>query len=98
MKISYTDPAEFSFQGRTLPRHMHDGIRLYMERGVDPGSFLCLIFSNDFVHAAAIADTHNLEALQVYAAYLYSGVPQLCWGSLKKVSDWVSLQSEDKDN
>ena len=35
----------------SLPPHMHDVMRLYIEHGIEPGSFLTAVLSNDLMKA-----------------------------------------------
>jgi len=73
-----------------LPEHMQDGMRLYIERGVQPGSFLRAVLSNDLMGALGKADDVNINALPAYGSFLYNEAPSLCWGSPEVVSAWIS--------
>ena len=72
-----------------LPEHMRDGMRLYIERGIAPGSFLRAVLSNDLMGAMGRADDVNLKALPAYGRFLYNEAPSLCFGSPEKVADWI---------
>lgn len=71
-----------------LPEHMRDGMRLYIERGVPPGSFLTAVLSNDLMGALGKADDTNLHALPAYGRFLYNEAPSPCFGSPEHVRDW----------
>lgn len=73
-----------------IPEYMHDGIRLYVERGILPGSFLTAVFENDFMQACACADQNNQRCLWHYGAMLYS-VPMNCKGDIEAVMRWVEM-------
>lgn len=73
---------------KRLPSHMQEGMKLYLDQGVIPGSFLRLILENDFVHAAGQADYINKHKLFDYAAFLYLECPSAAWGSPAKVKAW----------
>jgi len=71
-----------------LPDYMQDGARLYIERGILPGSFLQSVFSNDLVGAFATADPTNIKRLYDYADFLFNECPVECWGSRERVKAW----------
>lgn len=73
----------------SLPEHMRDGMRLYIEHGVQPGSFLRAVLSNDLMGALGRADDVNINALPAYGRFLYNEAPSLCWGSPDVVSAWI---------
>ena len=73
----------------TLPEHMQDGVRDYIERGYKPGSFLLAVLRNDLVGAFGLADSINRGALQAWARWLYNDAPSLCWGSEAKIVAWI---------
>ena len=73
----------------TLPGHMHSAMRLYIERGYRPGSFLSAVLCNDLMEAIGRADDANVRALNAYAIYLYNYAPSACYGSPDKYDAWV---------
>ena len=73
-----------------IPEHMHDAVRLYVERGVAGGSFLTAVLSNKFVDAYNRADDANTAAMRGWAELLYWHLPSGCWGSPEKVEAWIS--------
>ena len=75
-----------------VPAHMHDGIELYLDKGVLPGGFLTKIFENDFVEAAGQGDDENQRALLAYAKMLYCMIPHSAWGSKEKVLAWCDAK------
>ena len=88
--MSWTLPEDAKlWMQQNLPENMHDGILLYLERRIRPGGFLELIFCNDFVHAAAMADDWNKHKLYEYAQFLYLFVPYGAQGSREKLEDWI---------
>ena len=48
------------------------------------------IFANDFVDAATRADESNQQALFGYCYLLYNA-PSGCWGSKKRVEQWIAV-------
>lgn len=71
-----------------IPGYMHEGVILYVEKGIKPGSFLTAIFANDFMEACRRADDMNAACLFQYGRLLYSA-PLGCHGSPEAVSDWI---------
>lgn len=73
----------------TLPEHMRDGMRLYIEHCVPPGSFLEAVLSNDLREACVRADAVNRDRLFDFVAFLFNHAPSSCWGSPEAVREWV---------
>ena len=72
-----------------LPLHMQDTARLYVEHGIQGGSFFTAVVSNDLKGAFAKADGENVAAMRDWAFWLYWDAPSGCHGSPKKVADWI---------
>ena len=72
-----------------IPPHCRDGIRYYIEKGIQPGDFLFAVFSNDLMEAAGRADGINQLSLHRYAQFLYNYAPPDCYGSHGKVIKWM---------
>ena len=73
-----------------LPGHMQDGMRLYIERGIDAGSFMMAVLCNDLMGACGKADHINRERLFDYCNFLYNEAPSSCFGSPGKVAAWIA--------
>jgi len=71
-----------------LPDYMQSGMKLYIERGVLPGSFLQAVISNKLVESFAQADDVNTHRLRDYADFLYNQAPLGSWGSEKAMIAW----------
>jgi hypothetical protein len=76
-----------------LPEHMRESVTLYVERGVEPGSFLRAVLENNFVGAFMCADEENIKKMDKWAEFVYSQLPCNCWGSKKDVDEWIKYQS-----
>jgi hypothetical protein len=74
--------------------YMADGIRLYLEEGIPPGSFLTAVLSNDLMEAAARADVANRCALFEWARWLHNEAPIGSYGSRKAVIAWFKKKQE----
>lgn len=72
-----------------LPEHMQEGMKLWVERGIDPGSFMMAVLCNDLMGALGKADSINIERLKDYGMFLYNEVPTGCFGSRAKVQAWI---------
>ena len=73
-----------------LPAHMQDGMRLYIERGIPPGSFQRAVLSNDLLEAFRRADDVNSHAMRSYAVFLACQAPCGCLGSQDHVKEWIA--------
>lgn len=72
----------------SLPGYMQDVMRLYVEHGIFPGSFLTAVLSNDLMEALKRADDVNRECLPGYGRFLYNEAPCGCYGSPDAVAAW----------
>jgi hypothetical protein len=70
-----------------IPQHHLHSIRLYVEHGCQPGSFLTAVLSNDLKGAVTSADTESLAALPAIVRYCYHELPWEVWGSPERVSE-----------
>ena len=73
----------------TLPEHMRDAARLYIEKGIPPGSFLQAVICNDLFGAFRRADDINQAAMRDWVVFFYNEAPGDCWGSEEHFSDWL---------
>jgi len=77
-----------------LGQHMVDALNRYIEHGIEPGSFLYAVLSNDLKGAVGRADHNNQRLIFEYVAYLYNYCPADCWGSPEKVENWLKAFKE----
>lgn len=73
-----------------IPKHMREGVRLYLEEGIEPGSFLRAVLENNFTLTYAQADSINRECLFSWAEFLWWEMPGNSWGSSEKVQAWIN--------
>lgn len=71
-----------------IPSHNHSGIHLFIENGVQTGSFLSAILDNDLKMACARADLENQSAIFDIVYFLWNYAPFDCWGSEEKRLNW----------
>ena len=74
-------------------KYMEHGVKLYVEEGIQPGSFLRAVLANDFMGAVARADSSNGELLREWAQFVYNYLPPVCWGSYETVDKWKGLNN-----
>lgn len=77
-----------------LPPHMVDGIKLYVEHGIEPGSFMYAVLTNDLRGAIGRADHINQNHIADIVSWLTSEVPSACWGSPERVRNWIKLHED----
>lgn len=73
----------------SLPAHMRQGAKLYVEHGVEPGGFLRAALENKLIETFVHADDINLAAMQKWASWLYWTCPQIARGSAERVNAWI---------
>lgn len=74
-------------------KRMEPSVRLYVEEGISPGSFLKAVLANDFMGAVGRADSSNGELLREWAMFVYNYLPTDCWGSYERVNEWKGLNN-----
>jgi len=75
-----------------LPEHMREGLELYLEHGVEPGSFMMSVLTNDLLGAISRADQINQRYLPQIVSYCVCEVPSIAWGSQERVKNWMKQQ------
>lgn len=86
----------YEFRGFTIDAHMMEGIRNYVEHGIEPGSFLSAVICNDLKGAVAAADFRNMPNLPAFVGYFYNEAPSQCWGSNEKMIAWMAKRSVER--
>lgn len=79
----------YNFQEFYIPERMMGGIHRYINGRVKPGRFLTAVLQNNLTEACTKADNENMRNLPAYVAYLYNEAPEICWGSVEKVTEWL---------
>jgi len=72
-----------------IPALLKRSLDRYAEDHVPVGDFLTAVLRNNFVDAVCRADDDNVRILPEIARYVYNNLPSQCWGSRKKVEDWL---------
>ena len=68
--------------------YMIDGVRNWLEKGIEPGSFLQALLMNDFAMAVVKADSMNKHLLHDWAIFLLNEMPPEAWGSEMTYQRW----------
>jgi len=80
-----------------LPPFIQSGARLYIEHGIQPGSFLRAVIANDLRAAVANADRDNIVRLHEIALWFYAFAPAGCWGSAEIMRAWIAGHQQRKE-
>jgi hypothetical protein len=75
-----------------VPVHMREGLRLYVDEHIEPGSFLRAVLENNLSLSFQRADSINRYALFDIVSYLYNWCPMDCWGSPERVEKWLKAR------
>ena len=84
MTNAYTFRKEFH-----ISHHMMLSIEKYIEKRQPVGDFLSAVICNDLKGAVSFADDVNIHNLPAYVGYFYNEAPHNCWGSSKKMKEWL---------
>lgn len=74
-----------------IPAHCQGGLRRYIEEGCQTGDFLYAVLTNNLRRAVEKADDVNRAAIASYVVFLFNAAPSQCWGSAKRVEEWIEL-------
>ena len=73
--------------------YMADGMRRYIENGINPGHFLTAVLCNNLMEAAQRGDVTNRRCLSDWATWLYNYAPPTCFGSEERFAAWTGIGS-----
>lgn len=68
----------------------------YLNHGIEPGSFLTAVLSNDLKGAVMRADATNLHRLDQIVGYIYHHLPAHAWGSPTQLEIWKRIVKDHK--
>jgi len=91
-----SEPRNYNVQ--SLPEHMQEGVLMYLNHGVEPGSFLLAVLSNNLTQSFANADITNREYIFEWAMWLRNECPYPAWGSAEKVKTWMELKRKARED
>lgn len=81
------DPNRFS-QYDAIPLNIRRSLRDYLTDGIDPGSFLFAVITNDLRQAIGRADRDSLAAIKEIVMFLMNRTPGICHGTSNRFYDW----------
>ena len=79
----------------TLPDRLRHGMKLYVDHGIDPGSFLMAVLTNNLIGALNTADPNNLRDLKEIVNWFHGELPGGCWGTEDVVENWIRSKHDD---
>jgi len=72
-----------------IPESTKGTIDNYVKHGLEPGSFVKAVLSNDLNSAFGCADGINTICMRAIVAYVYNYIPNTCHGSPEIVRGWL---------
>lgn len=79
-----------------VPDHTLGDLQRYVEYGQPIGGFLQAVLSNDLAESFGMADEINRESMFEIVKFCHVALPDLCWGTLEKVEDWINMAQEER--
>lgn len=79
-----------------IPPHMREGLQLYLESGVRPGSFLSAVLCNNLMGAVACADETNINRLPGYIRFLHNYVDPRAFGNEANFRAWMERRKKER--
>jgi hypothetical protein len=74
-----------------IPSHMWNGVKTWVEHGVEGGSFLQSIMEHDFYNAIFRADNMNKACITGWAEFICWYLPSTCHGSVEDTAAWSKI-------
>ena len=71
--------------------YMEEGMQLWVEHGLEPGSFASALLKNDLRAAFERADENNTRHMRDWVVWCTMELPAQCWGSAEVVKAWAEL-------
>jgi hypothetical protein len=76
----------------TLPQGLQNGMVMWIEHGVYPGSFLTAVLANNLTEAVFCADQFNYPRLREIVSWIHEHAPVLCYGDPDRMFLWAQRQ------
>lgn len=73
-----------------VPEHTQGSLERYFLYGLEPGSFLRAVLSNDLVSAVSRADPQNKAALADIVNWIAENAPDGSWGHSDYYTEWIN--------
>lgn len=84
-----------SLRHSEVPDNLHYGIMRYICHELQPGSYLTAVLENDLLQAINRGDDDTLKGLVATVRWLFNKAPGDCWGTPRKVYDWLQQSKVD---
>jgi len=82
--------ALLNFNTARMTEQSKESMYNYFVHGLEPGSFMMSVLSNDLYSSAARADFVNIDLLGEYAKWLVNHAPYQSYGSPEIVQGWLN--------
>lgn len=69
--------------------YMAGAVQRYIEQGIEPGSFMRALLSNDLRGAIARADGMNIARIPHWVVWMENNLPGASWGSVQNYEGWI---------
>lgn len=79
----------FNYEGYAVAEHCIGALQLYIDHGIEPGSFMEAMLSNDLRGACAMSDEENRHCIFEWVNLFYNELPSDSWGSPEKYRNWI---------
>ena len=70
--------------------YMQAGMRLWVEHGLEPGSFASALLKNNLRAAFECADCNNTRHMRDWVVWCVMELPARCWGSEESFNAWAA--------
>jgi hypothetical protein len=87
--LFYPPQERYVYEGK-IPLFTLGGLVRYVERGIQTGSFLQYMLSNDVLNAVKYADTENREHIVDIILFMHQALPYEAFGSPEKYTAWIN--------
>jgi len=74
----------------SAPNNIGRALQRYVEKGVNPGSFLEAVLKNDLIQSCASADMTNLALIYDIVKWIYNNLPTVYYGSKSRYDNHVA--------
>ena len=80
------DPIKYAL----APEQMQHGLKMYLEHGIEPGSFLTAVLKNDLMRAMGQPDHIMQYRIFELCSWLYNYAPGGSYGSERNFQNWIT--------
>jgi hypothetical protein len=88
--VAHEHTHDMVYDERWIPSGIREAIDAYVQQGRPPSDTVRAILSSDMREAFRRADVATARGMAAIAAYLYNRVPMTCYGSPKRVEQWLA--------